>query len=173
MLKQLNDASKFLDKLAADPGHQLAKITAEGALLFEGSRPVSVSDFVVVHEGILWGRSGMTWLSSAQLPEESIDLCAFSLKRFALFKKDSQVDISSEKKVLDAGSRFLLCAKLPSKTILLIADGEVCPELLRITTARDHHGQILAQVLAREFVRKVLPSQLAALDTFFNGGKAE
>ena len=92
MKGNITSCEKFLANLFADPSCFRVQITPEGNLLYEGRKRVSVSDFVAVHDGKLWGRAGMTWIPSNPLPEESINLCAFSLKRLAVFRSDGTVD---------------------------------------------------------------------------------
>lgn len=170
MIKDKRESAKFLEKLANEPGALRVRLTPDGILRFEGSHPFEVSDFIAVHEGKAYARSGMTWFPFAPLPENAIDLCAFSIKRFALMKGEGMVDISSEKKPLDDTSAFLLCAKLPGKYLLIVADGAVCSEVLRIFPVRDHFGVLLATTVVKEFVRKVLPDQLPVLEMSLDGG---
>lgn len=170
MIKDKSESAKFLEKLANDPGALRVRLTPDGILRFEGAQSFEVSDFFVVHEGKAYARSGMTWFPFEPLPENAIDLCAFSLKRFALMKEEGMVDISSEKKPLDNASSFLLCAKLSGKCLLIVADGAVCSEALRIFPIRDHFGVLLATTVVKEFVRKVLPDQLPVLEMSLDGG---
>lgn len=173
MIKDKSESAKFLEKLANEPGSLRVRLTPDGILRFEGSQSFETSDFLAVHEGKAYARSGMTWFPFEPLPENAIDLCAFSLKRFALMKEDGKVDISSEKKALDKASFFLLCTKLPGKFLLIIADGEVCSEALRLLPVRDHYGELVSSVCVREFVRKKLPDHLPALESALQGGNPQ
>ena len=169
MIKDKSESAKFLEKLANDPGALRVRLTPDGILRFEGTQPFEVSDFFVVHEGKAYARSGMTWFPFEPLPENAIDLCAFSLKRFALMK-EGVVDISSEKKPLDNASSFFLCAKLSGKYLLIVADGAVCSEVLRVFPVRDHFGELFVTVAVKEFVRKMLPDQFSTLVMSLGGG---
>ena len=126
MIKPVTEVRKFLDKLASEPGAYRVRLTPDGILRFDGSRPFELSDFFILHEGVLYGRKGMTWLPSSPLPEKEVALCAFSMRRFALLKGDGTLDIASGKKVLDKSAAFLLFAKLPGKLVLIVADGNIC-----------------------------------------------
>lgn len=170
MIKRTVEAEKFLQNLANESGALRVRLTPDGTLLFEGNRPLEVSDFIAVHEGKAYARSGMTWFPFEPLSENTIEFCVFSLKRFALMKGDGKVDISSDKKPLDNATQFLLYTKLPGKHLLLVADGAVCSEVLRFFPVRDHYGDLLAAVVVKEFIRKVLPDQLTTLEMFLGGG---
>lgn len=173
MIKSTVEAGNFLQKLANEPGALRVSLTPDGILRFEGTQPFEAGDFFLVHEGKMYARSGMTWFPFEPLPENTIDLCAFSPKRFALMKGDGKVDISSEKKDLDKGSSFLLCTKLPGRFFMIIADGEVCGEALRLMPIRDHYGKLVSSVCVREFVRKKLPDHLPAMESAFQGGNPQ
>lgn len=163
-------SAKFLTKLCEDPSSFRVQITPEGNLLYDGGKRVSISDFIAVHDGKLWGRAGMTWLPSNPLPEEPVNLCAFSLKRLAVFRSDGTVDCISAKKELDLSTSFLLCTKFPAGIRLLIADPSVGKQHIALTLCRDKNGEAFCRALVRQFVQHRLPEQASALDIVMNGG---
>ena len=170
MIYNAHDAEKFLNKLCSDNSCFRVQISPEGNLVYDGGKRISVSDFIAVHDGRLWGRAGMTWLPSNPLPDEPVNLCAFSLKRLAVFKSDGTVDCISAKKEIDAGTSFLLCTKFPSGIRLLIADPSVNKQHIALTLCRDDNGEAFCRALVQQFVRHRLPEQVSALEVLMGGG---
>lgn len=172
MLCNARDSEKFLKKLSADAASFHVQINTEGNLVFDGTKKVCITDFLVVHDGKLWGRAGMTWLPSTPLPEVSVPICTFSLKRLAVFSENGTVDCISPKKEIDSGTSFLLCAKFPAGIRLLIADASVGKHHIALTLYRDENGEAFCQALIRQFVQHRLPEQITALDVLMEGGDA-
>ena len=115
----------------------------------------------------------MTWLPSTPLPEVSVPVCTFSLKRLAIFSTDGTVECISPKKEIDPGTSFLLCAKFPTGICLLIADSSVGKSHIALTLCRDENGEAFCQALVRQFVQHRLPEQVSTLDIFMEGGDAK
>lgn len=170
MICNNHDATKFLSKMAADSSCLRVQISPEGNLVYDGVKKINVPDFIAVHDGKLWGRAGMVWLPSSPLPEAPVNLCAFSLKKLAIFKSDGTVDCLSPKKEIDPSTSFLLCAKFSSGIRLLIADPSVGKQHLALTLCRDENGEAFCHALVRQFVQQRLPEQVATLDILFEGG---
>ena len=173
MIYSNKDVEKFLSKLSSDPASFCVQISPEGNLVYSGAKQISITDFIAVHDGHLWGRAGLTWLPSSPLPETPIPVCAFSLKRLAIFKGDSSVECISQKKEIDPGTSFLLCAKFTSGIRLLIADRSVGPQHIALTLHRDENGESFCGALIRQFVKHRLPEQSDALDILLKGGDTE
>lgn len=164
MINTYQNAEKFLNKLSADPSCFRVQITPEGNLLYEGAKNICISDFIAIHDGKLWGRAGTTWLPSTPIPEATVNICAFSLKRLAIFKSDGTVDCVSPKKELDPGTAFLLCTKFPSGIRLLIADPSTGKMHIALTLCRDENGENFCRALVQQFVKHRLPDQVETLN---------
>lgn len=169
----ISSAEKFLKKIQSDPAGFFVQIAPEGNLLYEGRKRVVLSDFVVIHNGKLWGRAGMTWIPSNPLPEKPVALCAFSLQRLAVFFDEDGVDCISGKKEIATDTSFLLCAKFPSGIRLLIADPSVGKQHITLTLCRDTDGEAFCRALVRQFVQHRLPDQMDALSVLMKGGGDE
>ena len=100
-------------------------------------------------------------------------MCAFSLKRLAVFKGDGTVDCISHKKAIDAGTSLLICAKFTSGIRLLIADPAVGAQHIALTLCRDENGEAFCRALVRQFVKYRLPELEGTLDIMMEGGEAE
>lgn len=162
---------KFTEKLVKNGTAYRAQITTAGDLLFDGSKSVKTSDFFVIRDNQVWGRTGLSWLQTAPLPADPILLCAFSLQRMVVFRGDGIVDCLSPKKPLDSSTSLLICAKLPTTIRLMIADPAAGAKHLTLTFCRDESAEAFCATLIKQFAKQRVPEHADTVAYFLDGGE--